>query len=569
MNENSELEFLDDVKCLYFDDNEVHRERYAFTIENAWNQLKTGVSIAVRQTGSPDEAMKILKESDKYKIFVADIFVTEEGKRSPLGLLTIKTARQDADNAGKHLAIIALTAGNGVDEETVKQNGGNKLLLKDDINKPGNILGEWLLRALNEEKMQLSSSKALISVDEVDLPLVAVVDTIGRRNVANLTEKIVGQRCSTIKASFIRGGLSGASVIGIEWDGKAVSQGKPKLPISKKLLLKVATDGKSLSNELKGSTAGFPHGLFVRYIGDGLVYSGGWHAIGSEFKDEAKTLLDWLIEDRTALKGLDKVLNSLFLDADRGLAQVYSNEDEINTEKYPNDALGEILTASRKARIRLALRELKPLAKKYDPLKVFNENIIKNFLVSARVCQLDKEDFRKKGTFYCWSHGDLHGRNILVSKSGSAFLIDPANIGVMHWASDVARLSVDLIVSGLDAGVKSHEWDNFEKWCNIIFWFTSDDYSKPKGIRKSNLAICRALSWIKDKLRDIHSIKEDQQVKPDWEFRLALGVEFMRSSYRYQELPTPKRVLGLLASCIALRETSAAYKKVSNTYRGA
>lgn len=203
------FQFLDEIRCLYFDDEEDQRNRFKDYIERSWKELKNNVSIKVDTAETPEEGIKKLKESSKkYHIFFVDILVEEAGKRYKLGYLAIKNARQD----DKDLAIIALTVGNGIHEDELKRLGCDKLVFKGSLlNDYHNLLGKKMLEALEEHNIEPSPSKAELIVNEIDFPLVAVLDTVGRKNFINLVEKILDASCAKIEPSYIKSGLSGAT----------------------------------------------------------------------------------------------------------------------------------------------------------------------------------------------------------------------------------------------------------------------------------------------------------------------------------------------------------------------
>jgi hypothetical protein len=179
------------------------------------------------------------------------------------------------------------------------------------------------------------------------------------------------------------------------------------------------------------------------------------------------------------------------------------------------------------------------------------------FIKSKRVDELNEADV-PCGTHFCRGHGDFHGRNILVDADCVGKLIDPANIEEAHWAADVARLAVDLIVSGWDVGDESHEWTNMTFWTALCQAFVEDRDYPNIPVDSPNSRVYFALKWLRKNLPKIH--EKNFGRTGEAEFRLALAVEFLRAACRQQDLPSPKRVLGLVAACIALRASCAEFK---------
>jgi len=552
---------MDEVRCLYFEDDPNQRSRYTEWIERAWNKLKTGIPITIIPSESPEAAINQLRQAPiKFHLFVADILVGTGDTAQALGLSAITYAREDNHN----LAIVALSMGNGGFEQRALNAGANEYVSKQYLidNPRENLLGEKILKALRDCGHEPTSSKPeTLLFDEDDFPLNSLIETIGKDNVVNFTVRILNQTCGEIRPSFIRAGLSGASVLKVDCAYEITESGI-KRQEHPSILLKISPNSESLSNETSKDISEFPEGLFIRFIADKPIKSGSWYAIASKFKVEGKTFLDWLSRSNVPSERVEDALNSLFLENDRGLREVYQQAGRSDKER-PNIVLWNILSLGRRARIRQALDEFKSLADRYTPSNIFDERLIIDFIKSKRIDELNEEDIQK-GTSYCLSHGDLHGRNILIGKSFKGYLIDPANIERLHWAADIARLSVDLIVSGWDIGDESYQWNKMAEWLDLSQAFIRGQIPTDEDELDSNGRIRTALNWLRVNLPAIHAI-DNVRLKPEWEFRLALAVEFMRAAYRQQDLPAPKRVLGIISACQALRDTCTAYKDFEKT----
>lgn len=546
-----------ELRCLFFDDDSKERTQCKEWIKYAWNKLQTHVPIKVTDTDSTEKAIKILQEAKKkLHLFVVDILVGTGKSKYPLGLSAITRARED----DRHLGIVALSIGNGVYGQKARDAGADEFISKRYImeNLKGNLFGKIMLNALIKHGHEpVASDLETLKLNYDDLQLMALIDTIDRKNIINFAVRILKKPCKEIKPTYIRSGLSGASILRVDCN-LIISEGDIRGSEPRSLLLKMSKDRFSLTNELSRDTSSFPGNLFIPFIRNKPLLSGGWYAIGSKFQIEGRTFLDWLLDDKTSPEEVESTMHNLFLDKNSGLINVYKIKST-SEEERPNIALWKILTLSRKARILQVLDELSSLTKKYGPQDVFDKELIEDFIRSKRVGSIDEEKV-PRGTIYHRSHGDLHARNILINTSGKPYLIDPANIGLMHWASDIARLTVDLLVSGWDHGDKSHEWNYMQEWYELTNALVSEKTLSVKGKNKSNINLQSALNWIKDNLSSIHENSPDTP-KPKWEFKLALAIEFMRCAYRQQELPTPKRVLGLIAACHALREANVAFNK--------
>jgi hypothetical protein len=548
---------MDVIRCLYFDDNPQELDRYAKWIRRAWDKLRIGVPIEVETAISTEEVEKKLREADgAIDLFVTDLLVGK--KNEPLGLPTLKNAKEDYPL----LAIVVLSvADTAIERDALKV--ANAFVPKSFYARgdPENALGRALLGALRDcGKEPISSELEILKFEADDLPLSSVVETIGRANLISLTTQAIEHTCTAIRPIFVRSGLSGASVIRVDCDYMLID-GEVKRSESRSLLLKISYTPHNLIAELKKDISDFPEELFIRFTGKEPIRSGPWYAIATRFKLEGQTLIDWLV-GKFSGGHVETALASFLLDPERGLASVYKKVGRVD-DKRPNSELWDLLSLGRRARIRLAIDELKRLSKKYGG-ETFDEKLLDDFLTARRIVDVDEESVRR-GVTYCLSHGDLHSRNVVVGKSRTASLIDPANVGVLHWAADIARLVVDLIVSAWDYGDKSHEWNSMTEWVELsksVVRGEIDNYAGLAG--HPNERVHTAVKWLRENLFEIHGV-DDPERKPEWEFRLALAVEFMRAAYRHQDLTSPKRALGLISACEALRETAAAYRRFVKT----
>lgn len=302
----------------------------------------------------------------------------------------------------------------------------------------------------------------------------------------------------------------------------------------------------------------FPENLFVDFVGP-LVDAGGWTALAAPFQDPCKTLNEW-VRNAHENEAVTKVFENLFLKG--GLSDIYSRAGRGKGERSISRLFADALPLYRRARIQKAMQDLSELTGAYDPMKWFRWEIADNFLRARQVDELPEESFPMEVS-RCLSHGDLHGRNILVRElqAPRAVLIDPANVGILHWALDLARLTADLVVSEIDVGRMSHEWTHMNAWQQVVGGVIRGEPIKMQTESGKNAGLFAALNWISANWQDIYLFTDGSRA-PRWEFVLALACEFLRASYRDHELPGPKRVLALTAGCEALREVAREFKKL-------
>ena len=463
--------------------------------------------------------------------------------------MCIREAR--ADN--RALAIIALSIGNGGIEQKAIDAGADEYVSKQYLaTSTWEYLGKKLLAALREhDREPLMVAANVLALDLDDFELAATVEVVGRSTIVNCTTRAIRRRCTKIVPYYVRSGLSGAPVLRVDCQ---LETSESQAPEERSLILKLSTDENSLTNEVGRDLSSFPDELFVRYITPKPVRSGGWFALVASYRGTSTLLAD--ICNGVGQKKAESSLDALFMTS--GLCKTYQRAGLV--DERPNVYIWKsLMTLSRKARIRQAMYELAGLIAKYDPGIGFDERAIQSFLASKRFGEVDEETV-PSGAASCWSHGDLHGRNVLMTTLGPR-LIDPANVKQRHWASDIARLAADILVSGLDWGDASHEWHHMKSWCSIARAFTLGKTMPPES---RNETVVSALMWLRQNLWTIHGGNTKQE-KCEWEFRLALATELLRCSYRIQELPSPKRVFSLLAASEALTAASAAYADHAKT----
>jgi len=323
------------------------------------------------------------------------------------------------------------------------------------------------------------------------------------------------------------------------------------------LLIKACRDRDQMASEISklASARRFPNRFFVLYQHDSpneVAESNGWYAVAARFEASAQTLLEWVLDERGS--GVEAVLARLCLGG--GLKDAYESR-ELNETLRPNEAICDSLPPARQARILAAVEKLSPLAEKYCNSCGFDARLIRTFLKSRRFDDVD-ENLAAKGTHRCLSHGDLHGRNVLVDQRDMPVLVDPGSIEMLHWAMDLSRLIVDLLLSAWDDGPASFEWSAMEDWHAIAERVIVGDLPTNPTTSK-NQRVLRALRWLRGKVWSVHPQLDAETTK--WELQLAMSVELLRSSYR-TDLTAPKRVLGLAAGCTGLRRAAESFDQV-------
>jgi CheY-like chemotaxis protein len=538
------------LECLFVDDNEDDLNDFSSYLREAWDALGTGIELHITTRSSQQEGLREIRENGSaYRLFVFDLLYREgpAGEEKAMFVPLFEAA-----NRVPRTVRMALTAeqrpGN---RPRVEDLGASAYIVKDDVVAGGAV--EYLSKVLRRLRPQLVSlddtlGKKLTVSEDVDL--LAVTEQVGRGEIISLLEEILERPVQAATASYVAPGYSGAAVLRL--DCKLEEAGGS---IARVLLLKMSRDRGRLLEEVEKIPLArqLPEGRVIRLEGDRIAESGGWNAIALSFRSRAETLHSWLQRPQEA-KEVDRCLTQLFLDD--GFAQLYRRR-EILLEVRPSVAMWRCLPQSRRARIRQALREVWPLVAAHWPAGV-NEDIVARFLSEARrVGDLDEESFAR-GTAYCWCHGDLHSRNILVDRSSNPLVIDFANCQSMPWPMDVARLVVDLVLSCVDSGVLSHEWTELPMWVEGADAILSRSFQGVMFGGARNGTTSAAIEWIQRKSAEIFG---DGWVGTEWQFTLALAVEFLRGTYR-DNLPGPKKALAAIAAVHGIEKAAVQFTGV-------
>jgi hypothetical protein len=565
------------IKCLFWDDEENNIGLYKRFIEQSWSTTNSNIKIQIDSFFAREKVEEILdSQAKQYHLFVSDLIIETETGPSNLGEHLIAQARKNNPDMG----IVALTQGDHEDREGALTAGADEVFFKSTIRKAGGTenlkkLGKTLKGAVEKRQKGLFTRQINFHYDRSNIKLNAVIQTIGPDNIKTLvadmrptTQAGLHNRLREVEAFFLRSGLSGATVLMLQCDHEVPVDSSPD---KRGILLKVSRDYDSLLEErAKRHDAAVHFGeLFPNFSEyENITSSNGWHGLGAKFLDSAITFLDWICLPATTPEKINQTMKLLFKTG--GLQDVYRKTSLRDTP--PHLAIRDIMSHSHRARIVMAIDELAPviadlLSKKKISDGLYDKKLIDGFLYEdPRVWEIGNEHISSmpkyhNNTLYCRNHGDLHNGNILVNQNDQPRLIDPANIKEQPWMADLARFCVDLISSGLDRKAPSYGWDRLENWLDACssFIIGSPIVATVFG-GKDNEGVITALNWIREMLPEIQPLYKSENL--EWQFRLGLAVEFLRAGYRRESQTGPKRTLGLLAACIALRSSCEAFNEL-------
>jgi hypothetical protein len=169
-----------------------------------------------------------------------------------------------------------------------------------------------------------------------------------------------------------------------------------------------------------------------------------------------------------------------------------------------------------------------------------------------------------QGTYGSFAHGDLLATNVLVydGRHPEPTVIDASRFGRAHWATDPARLAVDVLMHSVDPGAQSMFFTGFERWRDAAIRLgdleplldpapdavtTIPDPDGATG--DGGTAALAALNWLTGNLRAFcPGLSGDEEYRAHaWEWHIALARYLLRSSYN-QEITVPKRALAIVAA---------------------
>lgn len=525
---------MQEFQCLYLEDDDDDFETFKQTLERAMKPTRLIIERA-KTTGKAFE--KLDARGKELQIFFADLLMPDDSKE---GLNVVEYVSATFP----HILVIGISKAEGshpgTQDEFKKRAGPisgffDKRLLKGDYSYQ-RIRSE-IISVATQKGYKLSDEE----VTEIDwIPeqvgnekLDAEIDSIGEDRFANIL-RMISPDTNKFTPYYVAPGLSGASVLRVRGTG---GTGTPP----RNLLVKFSIDRLKLKSELWAAPKeGEPSSdVYVRYLPEAEP----WHyegifAIAARFEEDAITLEQWLLNSNICPNDtVREVFNELFL---QGLGKAYAEGKNVAMNAI------SILKPSIRARARMliSLELLETLLS--ETKSAVDLETVRNFVRLNGQINTHSPAVFPRETNICWSHGDLHSRNILINVNARSRpkLIDTAKRCERHWASDPARLCADLWMSTWDRTPGSHFWDKLNSWRQqVISWRAMENLDVDKA--SPNIRVWGALRWMREELGKLFDLSRPECSK--WQFDLALALEFLSMS-SYSTVTTPKRCLGVLAA---------------------
>lgn len=533
------------LNCLYFEDLLAEFEYFSEMLTRYMRPDELHFTVVQ----SPQDVEKILNRSgNDFELFFSDILVDNNRQ----GFIAIEAALRH-DN----IVVIAISdaeASKPGTKQEFKKRGGHLYIEKESI-RDGKLTGDEITTRIRQalEAKGIYDTMPLGVEPGADIYLDAEIEAIGDKTLAVLlTKTLPGYERMELK--YVAPGYSGASVLRV----KAFKH----RGASKTILVKLSHDERKLRKELDQApdTGHATEDLYVRYDKTPPISYNGWYLISMTFAEDATTMLEWIGSSAAPINSL---MNELFQE---GLRLGYMPSSEGKNQRIEQPALALMKSSIRgRAHILTSLETLKDLvARAYSEADTnFDPNYLEQFLQYNQVGKHSEESM-PQFTFQCMSHGDLHTRNILISrKTGRPHLIDAGLRGIQHWASDPARFCADLWLTAWDFKKEAYFWDDLPAWRgHIQSWLRSEGIP---DLSPLNSRVYHTLSWVHENLPQMFNDLCGMDV-PTWEYKLALAEEFLRMS-GYDSFPAPKRCLGILAAYDILHSLESEIPRNKKSYK--
>jgi Phosphotransferase enzyme family len=574
------------IEILLFDDDKDQIAEMKDSLELKWKIYSLSLAeplpnlVVHLETDASKVNQRLQLLKDKIQVFLCDIHVKKKG---PADTDILEIRGFDFLRTAEEIGIsvrLAVTSGDTTsieDFEKLRVRGSyDDILFKSDLYESGvatepsrprrNSFVGRVIYFLGE-RGRFATINTVLDFHDIrgKAKAEAVVEIAGLDTIKRFVEFFSPAGTDRCEVSAMKAGYSGAVVLLVRPNGLSRSAVS-----SQQFVLKISTDKKKIQYEydtyveriLKERLLG--NGSFVRML-DSVTQPkqvGEWMGIASEYVSNATTFGDWLEQGSLKQDDIESLLEDFFFSEGGVSDACVATKQEFQVG--PSSIFNSHFTKTRVVKVRASADELLELLprppKDLEKLK----QRIESFIGSQLIGKLSKEQLEASYSRTCFAHGDLHSQNILIEtgkRLPTAKFVDFATITRAAWCSDLARLCVDLFMSSWDSGARSYKWDRFQEW-ELVLRVFGDKEVDTSTIEPENKSVWFAVRWLSQNLYRIHAIEKTPIVVG--EFFLSLACEFLRSTYRKEVLPPPKRAFGLLAAGKFLEKAEIQFEKNLN-----
>lgn len=512
---------------------------------------RIGWNVNWHREGNAGTARRLIRTTEPFDFVIVDLLwnrtdLPEQNEARGLGLITELRERSE------HTFILAITIGDNNHRDLIddaRRCGAHHVAYRNQFtddsheHSPAAICAAVRAFLLNNGVVAESE---LVS-DDNDPAVQSILYEVGKHTVAQLYGAILAanqHRAKSVNVRSLTPGGSGAFVCAVTANVEGVGPLRHVLKMSRApgALRKEAARAALAASLIEPR-------FFVRHspelpVGD----VNGWYALGARLQDNAGTLRCWLAEGPQP-RAVERLFEVLFLD---GLRPMYvervEEEHRCAVSLFP-------ISSHRKRKILHAMDELSGALVRPEGGELADTSELMSdlslFVREARLGPLAKHQLPMT-THTTFSHGDMHGANILVyrGRQPAPTLIDASEFGRMHWARDPAKLAVDLLLRSFDGGTESLFFTRFGTWRELAAQI--GDLRQPLDVRcptPASRATLAGLNWLVTHLSEFcEPLSTDAgMVGQHWEWRLALASSLLRNTY-YNDVSAPKRALAIVAA---------------------
>lgn len=533
---------------------------------DAADQLNASVS---RSLDENDWKMKVVKKDGKFKDFYSELVDNYENFQ-----LLILDCYETVDNSSNFVIEQVLSfLNNKLNKPFVIAVSSNESIVKKDnrfntLPNRYNFCKKTCLKNDFDEQCEKILSEVLdLQIDrsgltnnihltiEENILLNSIVDSLGGEKILKLLI-YEGQKLNEFPLEVkdftinrANQGLSGAINILIEYE---FDRGLKTLSF-----VKISRDFNKISYEYTNFKINFkkyfPPEYIIPYNSKPIKFD-NFYFIQSKIFENSISFREYYRDANSDInKNIKVILMEISLSCLREAYKKTCNQIKENIKS----SIFNIFNNSRIAYLNNAFNELKVL------INIENGTINRIFNTSNSKQSLS-EFYTNEKPKTVMLHGDFHSNNILINKdygidgNDEIRIIDPANVGIGHWSRDVCMLLVDMFAFGIDAGSAEYFGISLiNEWVTI-----GNTMVENKEIKNGNKngGLVDAINWLTDikNLKDIFGFEKF----PIWEYQLSLCMEFLRISYKQDQLPPGKRAACLMIGVNAYKTALNSFKKI-------
>lgn len=523
-----------------------------------------GWEIDWTSAASVDDGLRLMASAAApFDLVIADLMFPREDfpdEDEPRGLELIR----DASQRSRHTFILAISTGSShlLDlMDQARQSGAHHVVRRNEfstasvLHSPLAIAGEVREHLLDNGTVPTSE----VVADPRDPGIQGLLNRVGKATVARLYAKVLsegGHHAERIELRFLPPGASGAAICTVTAQVDGVGRMSHILKLSQaQLKLEQEAERGHRASEI------LPQSLLVHHHPSHVVGPvNGWYALSGPLVERAAPLRDWLLSSRPEPATVTNVLETLFVD---GLGRVYAEG-----RFQPTASLGCFtFTPYRQQCILQVLGELEEALERRDGGGLGTEveqvsSTLRAFVAEGVLPGGFRAHELVAEVYACYQHGDLHADNVLVATGVHQWplLIDTSHSGWAHWATDPARLAVDLLMRGVDAGTESMLFTGFPVWRTLASRFGAGEPGLATvTAAPGNPSVLAALSWLATNLHRVTPVMlpSAREGGHRWEWHLLLARSLLRSTY-HPDIPHAKRALAFAAAYDQLVAAAAA-----------